>query len=98
MPRSDSRRIVIVGFAGMQSLDVVGPFDVFSGADQALGVATGSRGYSTSLVSASGGLVRCESGLGLATEPLPGFDVEIDTLLLAGGWGVFEARQDHALV
>jgi len=98
MAQSASRRIVIVGFAGMQSLDAVGPFDVFSGADQAVGSTTGSRGYSTSLVSASGGLVRCESGLGLATEPLPGLEAEIDTLLLAGGWGVFEARQDRALV
>jgi len=85
MPRSASRRIVIVGFVGMQSLDVVGPFDVFRSADQAIGGATGSRGYSTSLVSASGGLVRCESGLGLATEPLPGLDAEIDTLLLGDG-------------
>lgn len=98
MPRSASRRIVIVGFAGMQSLDAVGPFDVFSGADQAVAGIAGSRGYSTSLVSAGGGLVRCDSGLGLATDPLPRPDEEIDTLLLAGGWGVFEARQDRALV
>jgi len=98
MAQSASRRIVIVGFAGMQPLDAVGPFDVFSGADQAVNSTAGSRGYSTSLVSAVGGLVRCESGLGLATEPLPGLDEEIDTMLLAGGWGVFEARQDRALV
>ena len=98
MAQSASRRIVIVGFAGMQPLDAVGPFDVFNGADQAVNSTAGSRGYSTSLVSAVGGLVRCESGLGLATEPLPGLDEEIDTMLLAGGWGVFEACQDRALV
>jgi transcriptional regulator GlxA family with amidase domain len=58
----------------------------------------GTTGYATSLVSVGGGLVQCESGLGLATEPLPGLDDEIDTLLVAGGWGVFDACQDHELV
>jgi len=37
MAQSGSHRIVIVGSAGMQSLDAVGPFDVFSGADPAVG-------------------------------------------------------------
>lgn len=98
MPSTTSRRIVIVGFPGIQSLDAVGPFEVFSGADQAVNSTLGSRGYTVGLVSRTGGQVRCESGLELASAPLPGADEEIDTLLLAGGWGVFDARHDRALV
>lgn len=92
------RRVVIVGFAGMQSLDAVGPFEVFAGAEQAVAHTPGARGYSVSLVSALGGQVRCESGLELVSAPLPDADVEIDTLVLPGGWGVFEARDDRELI
>jgi len=43
MAQNASHRIVIVGFAGMQSLDAVGTFDVFSGADRAVGGTAGGR-------------------------------------------------------
>ncbi|MDP2290335.1 MAG: DJ-1/PfpI family protein [Actinomycetota bacterium] len=98
VPRLAHRRVVIVGFAGMQSLDAVGPFEVFAGAEQAVDRTPGARGYSVSLVSVHGGQVRCESGLELASAPLPGSDVEIDTLVLPGGWGVFDARDDRVLI
>lgn len=98
VPRLASRRIVIVGFAGMQSLDAVGPFEVFAGAEQAVASRPAARGYTVSLVSATGGQVRCESGLDLVSATLPAADVEIDTLLLPGGWGVFEAYHDAALI
>jgi transcriptional regulator GlxA family with amidase domain len=42
--------------------------------------------------------VVCESGLSIDTEPLPAADERIDTVLLAGGWGVFEAMHDAELL
>ncbi len=96
------RRIVIVAFPGVQSLDVVGPFEVFASATQ---VAQHRRptatGYDVSVVSLLGGEVTSESGLGLSTRPLPpakGGSPCIDTLILAGGAGVFEARHDIELI
>lgn len=95
------RNIVLVAFPGMQSLDVVGPFEVFAGASQALGrpTARASEAYSVSLVAhvvKNGTLVQSESGLAMATTPLP--RGAIDTLLLPGGTGVFDACKDRALI
>ena len=104
-PVTELSHVVIVGFPGMQSLDAVGPFEVFSSATQVVqGGAHGARGagggYRVSLVSSAGGAVTCESGLGVATAALPAPTGEqpIDTLVLAGGWGVFEARHDPVLM
>jgi hypothetical protein len=36
MLRGMARRVAILGFDGAQMLDVVGPFEVFSGANEAL--------------------------------------------------------------
>ncbi len=102
MPSSATRRIVIVAFPGIQSLDVAGPFEAFASATQ---VAQHSRpsaqGYDVSVVSTLGGNVISESGLGLATTRLPamgGRSARIDTLIIAGGAGVFEACHDAELV
>ena len=99
---SPPRRIVIVAFPGVQSLDVVGPFEVFASATQ---VAHHHRpsavGYEVSVVSSIGGLLTSESGLGLSTAPLPAAYLgaqRIDTLILAGGAGVFEAEHDTELI
>lgn len=101
-PPTAARRIVIVAFPGIQSLDVVGPFEVFASATQVVQHSQPSvGGYEVSVVSTLGGTVASESGLGLATLPLPDLDdgsAPIDTLVLAGGTGVFEARDDAALM
>ena len=96
---------MIVTFPEMQSLDAIGPFEVFSSATQAVRAGEAGpagREYRVSLVSAGDGrTVTSESGVTLATAPLPDLsnpDVQIDTLMLAGGWGVFEARHDPTLM
>ncbi|MGB8858453.1 MAG: helix-turn-helix domain-containing protein [Ilumatobacteraceae bacterium] len=100
-----SREVVIVAFPGMQSLDAVGPFEVFSSATQVVHdapfTARTATGYHVRLVSSAGGAVRCDSGLTFDTDALPAIGdptARIDTLVLAGGWGVFEARHDPTLV
>jgi transcriptional regulator GlxA family with amidase domain len=98
---SPARRIVIVAFPGMQSLDVVGPYEVFASATQvAQHRDSKAVGYELSVVSTQGGMIVSESGLGLATASLPALDTtfDIDTLVLAGGTGVFEACHDTLLL
>ena len=96
------RQIVIVAFPGFQSLDVVGPFEVFASATQvAQHELAGAAGYEVSVVSTRGGMVTSESGLGFATAPLPRLELaahSIDTLVLAGGTGVFDACHDEELM
>ncbi|MEN9645895.1 MAG: hypothetical protein RL238_2564 [Actinomycetota bacterium] len=92
------RHVVIVGFEGLQSLDAVGPLEVFNSATrvaEGLGV---TGGYRVSFVSSDAAVVRAECGLGLASDPLPDPSTAIDTLLLPGGDGVHDARADAALV
>ncbi len=99
-PSDTPRTVLIVVFPGLQSLDAVGPLEVFSTASQVAHHA-GGRGYLTSLVSPLGGTVLAESGLGLSTRPLPHPDElaeGVDTLVVAGGGGVYEARHDPVLM
>ncbi|MGD9998342.1 MAG: GlxA family transcriptional regulator [Ilumatobacteraceae bacterium] len=101
MSRHRSRRIVIIAFPGVQSLDVTGPFEVFAGANSALAATSTTDApppYSLELVSADGAPVESESGLSLGTRPLPEPGAEVDTLLLPGGAGSRTARYDERLV
>ena len=92
------RRVVIVVFPGLQSLDAVGPFEVFSGASRAAASIGRSGGYQVSLVSKNGRPVRAESGVGLCTETLPDPGERIDTLVLPGGDQAQAARGDEQLL
>src|SRR4051795_9882502 len=79
------RRIVILAFEGAQTLDVTGPFEVFSIADR----ITGGGSYSVEIVAPDRGALRTGSGVAIlpdrATSAVRG---PIDTLLVAGGDGV----------
>lgn len=91
-------RVAIVVYDGVQPLDVVGPHEVFAGAN---GVADslGRRGvrYRIELVARRAGPVTSESGLQLvATSALPGG--RLGTVLVPGGFGVMAARDDKTLV
>jgi transcriptional regulator GlxA family with amidase domain len=94
------RRVVIVAFPGLQTLDAAGPFEVFTGASAAAAASADGQGdgYTVELVSVDGNPVRAESGLGLCTTPLPRTDQPIDTLILPGGRGVESACQDAQLM
>ena len=96
-PTAAPRHVVIVTFPGLQSLDAVGPFEVFSTASRVAEHA-GRRGYRISLVSSAGDTVVAESGLELATPSPPHPAEPIDTLVVAGGGGVYDARHDPVLM
>lgn len=77
-----TRKVALVGYPDVQSLDIVGPFEVFSMANR----FGDSRLYEVVLASAKGGMIVCNSGLRLARsvalEDLPS---DLDTILVAGG-------------
>jgi transcriptional regulator GlxA family with amidase domain len=87
------RRVVFVIFEGFQPLDLVGPHEVFQHA------ATLTDGYDCAVVAPSAGLVRSGNGLPVHAGTGVG-DADpagIDTLVVAGGQGVDQARQDPVL-
>jgi transcriptional regulator GlxA family with amidase domain len=89
------RRIVVVAYPGIQSLDAVGPIEVFSTANREAGRAA----YTTELVASTGSTVRATSGLVFGVDHrLSAVRSEIDTLVVAGGDGTAEAMRDRALL
>jgi transcriptional regulator GlxA family with amidase domain len=88
-----ARKVVIVGFSGVQALDVVGPHDVFTTAS----LLTGG-GYDVVVACADGQQVSTATGLAFVAAPLPDPDDSVDTVVLPGGGGVDDARLDGELV
>lgn len=88
-----ARKVVIVGFPGVQALDVVGPHDVFSTASLLT-----DGGYDVVVASAGGQPVGTATGLGFQAAPLPDPNDPLDTVVLPGGGGVDDARTDSDLV
>jgi transcriptional regulator GlxA family with amidase domain len=89
----DRRRVAFVIFDGFQPLDLVGPHEVFGHASLL------TSAYDCEIVAAVAGPVTSSSGLpvyasGGVTEVDP---AGIDTLVVAGGRGVDQARRDSAL-
>jgi transcriptional regulator GlxA family with amidase domain len=99
-PRSSSRQIVIVVFDGVQSLDVSGPLEVFSGAQSLLDAsARAARGYEVRALSLDGAPLRTSSGLTIVPDGrLRDAPRQLDTLLVAGGPGTRAAREDERLL
>jgi transcriptional regulator GlxA family with amidase domain len=92
-----TRKVLIVGFPGVQGLDLVGPFEVFTSASLAL-AAKGKEGYQPVVASVDGRPVTTETGLTFAAVELPDPSEPVDTLILPGGRGVHAARQDPRVI
>src|SRR3954452_9281464 len=89
------RRIVILAFDGAQTLDVTGPYEVFSSADR---IARGGA-YSVEIVAPSAQPIRTGSGVGIVPDrAASAVRGPIDTLVIAGGDGVMRAVEDARLV
>jgi transcriptional regulator GlxA family with amidase domain len=91
------RTVMFLAFPGMQTLDLVGPLEVFATASLAA-AAQGRDGYQTVVASVDGQPVTTSSGLRLATVELLPPQTPVDTLLLPGGVGVHEARSDARII
>jgi transcriptional regulator GlxA family with amidase domain len=92
------RRVVILAFPGLQSLDAVGPFEVFASATRAAGVLGRLGAYEVMLASKDGRPVRAESGVALGTVPLPDAGERIDTLVIPGGDGARSVGGNETLI
>jgi len=90
----NARTVWFLGFDGMQSLDVTGPYEVFAGVNTALG----REAYSLRLVSRDGAPVASESWLTFRTERVPDQVPAGLTLVLPGGSGARHATADRALI
>ncbi len=88
-----ARKVVIVGFPGVQPLDVVGPHEVFSAASLLT-----NGGYDVVMASVGGQVVATATGLAFASVRLPHPSDPVDTVVVPGGAGVQEARADGELV
>ena len=101
MSRADTpRRVAIVAFPDVQSLDVTGPLEVFAGARRLISsTARSERSYEIEILSRDGAPLRTSSGLTItphaALEDARG---EIDTLIVAGGPGELRAVEDAVLI
>ncbi|MGB7869440.1 MAG: GlxA family transcriptional regulator [Mycobacterium sp.] len=91
------RTVIFFAFSGMQTLDLVGPLEVFATASL-VAAAKGRDGYQTVVASVDGRPVTTSSGLTLATTKLLDADKRADTLVLPGGAGIHAARSDSRIV
>jgi transcriptional regulator GlxA family with amidase domain len=88
-----ARKVVILTFPGIQAMDVVGPFDVFTGASLLLNGA-----YVVVVASVDGRPATTGTGLAFVTQPLPDTNEALDTVVLPGGWGVDGVRANPEVV
>lgn len=95
---SSPKTIRVLTFANAQVLDVTGPLQVFASANDLARSKGLPLPYAASVIAAGDGTVLTSAGLTLLAAPLPEPDSACDTLIVAGGWGVYAAAEDPALV
>jgi transcriptional regulator GlxA family with amidase domain len=94
MTAAETRRIVLVAFDRLQTLDLVGPAEVFSMASR---ISPGA--YATEVVAADKREISTSSGLHLRPDrSLAACRGPIDTLVVVGGEGVPDAIADGRIV
>ncbi len=97
---SRTRKVAIVAYPGVQSLDVTGPLEVFAGAQRLIAdTGRAEPGYDVRVLSPDGRPLVSSSGLriipdGAARDHADG----LDTLIIAGGPGHAQAQQDRELI
>jgi len=95
MPVS-GRATVLIGYPGIQLLDLLGPAEIFAAANRIVGPAAG---YRLVVTSPNGRPVVGESGLRLQADTrLSRVTERVDTLLIAGGWSYETAMRSEALL
>jgi transcriptional regulator GlxA family with amidase domain len=92
------RAVEVLIFPAVQLLDVTGPVQVFSSANDLVAATGGAPPYRLRLVTQGDGGVTSSAGIALAAGPLSRRDDALDTLLVAGGQGVEAAATNPVLV
>jgi transcriptional regulator GlxA family with amidase domain len=91
------RRIEILCYPDVQLLDVAGPLQVFATANDQARFLRQPEPYVVRVVGALPS-TRTSSGLPLGNEPLTSAGELLDTLIVPGGFGVYPACEDKALL
>jgi len=100
-PRSSPNPIRVIEvptFPAVQLLDVTGPVQVFTSANDFVANAGGTPPYRLKLVTLGDESVLSSAGVALAVAPLSQCREAVDTLLVAGGQGVEAAAANPALL
>ena len=94
------RQVAILAYPGVQSLDVTGPLEVFTGAQRLIETAGRSeRGYEVRILSRDGAPLLTSSGLSITPHAsVHDAPDAIDTLIVAGGYGHADAAADRVLL
>lgn len=94
-----ARRIVMLGYEQAQSLDVIGPLEVFARASRWLRDHRNlaEPAYEVDLVTMDGGPLLMSNGLSVLARRAADVD-DVDTLLVTGGIGCHRAAEDAALL
>lgn len=92
-----SRRIEVLAYPEVQLLDVAGPLQVFASANDAARMVGRPVPYAPVVVAAAARVVT-SSGVALEAEAIGTIEGPVDTLIVAGGFGVYGACEDAALV
>ena len=90
--------IHVLAFENAQVLDVTGPLQVFASANDLARQRGLPLPYALNVIATQAGPVMTSAGLALLAEPLPAIDQPCDTLVIAGGWGVYGVAEDPTLV
>jgi transcriptional regulator GlxA family with amidase domain len=95
--RGQPRLVVVLAFEGTQLLDVAGPVQTFTTANE---MVSESAPYRIVVVSRMGSVVRTSAGLPLLTEPIGRAigKTPIDTLIIPGGAGAHAALKDARII
>ena len=93
-----TRIIHVLAFDNAQVLDVTGPLQVFASTNDLARQRGLPLPYAASVIATQTTPVMTSAGLALLAEPLPAADTPCDTLVIAGGWGVYGAAEDAELV
>jgi transcriptional regulator GlxA family with amidase domain len=91
-------RIAVLALEATQSLDVLGPVEVFDAAARIAAADSRGPAYEVSVVTPGGGDVALSNGLRLSAAPLPGPGAAVDTILVAGGEGARRLAPDDEAV
>ena len=97
IPLMPLRRIEVLAYPSFQLLDVTGPLQVFATANEIVRAQGGEAPYAAQVVTLHGGVVTASCGLAVVSEPLA-FELETDTLVVAGGPGVKPAMDDPQIL
>jgi transcriptional regulator GlxA family with amidase domain len=92
-----TRPIEVLAFQDVQLLDVAGPLQVFASANELARAAEEPRPYELAVV-AEQPLITTSGGLSIAAQPLSKPRAPLDTLIVAGGFGVQPACKNAALI